>query len=226
MTNIRRALEAAGAGGETQALWAWGRNTSGELGLGNKTTYSSPKQVGNVGDWSATDFFNISSAYKHTLAIKPDGTLWAWGDGNDGKLGNGSQADVSSPVQIGALTDWSVVSAGSNHSLAIKTDGTFWAWGQGAQGRLGLGNTTSYSSPVQVGALTNWASMSAGPLGAANHCFGIKTDGTLWAWGYNTNGKLGLGNTTNYSSPKQVGALTTWIDITAGRYFKLAVTDG
>jgi alpha-tubulin suppressor-like RCC1 family protein len=95
--------------------------------------------------------------------------------------------------------------------LAVKSDGTLWSWttpygGSPTHGQLGLGNTTNYFSPKQVGALTNWKM----PARVDTSSSAIKTDGTLWTWGYNASGQLGLGNTTNYSSPKQVGALTNW----------------
>jgi alpha-tubulin suppressor-like RCC1 family protein len=123
-------------------------------------------------------------------------------------------------VQIGALTTWSKVAGGINFSLAIKTDGTLWSWGYNGSGPLGLNNQTDYSSPVQVGALTTWVSVSASTryVSAA-----IKTDGTLWTWGSNSYGSLGLGNKTSYSSPKQVGALTNWLQAAAGGYHIAAI---
>jgi len=181
-------------------LWAWGASTDGQSGLGNTTSYSSPKQVG------ALTWAEVSAADKSTLAIRTNGTLWAWGLGQQGVLGINSTTNRSSPTQVGSLTTWAKVSTARLSSGAIKTDGTLWTWGFNGNGQLGLGNTTSFSSPVQVGALTNWADLSMGPVSS----FAIKTDGTLWAWGYGSQGRLGLGNNTAYSSPKQVGALTNW----------------
>jgi len=232
MTNIRRALEAAAAGGSAYVLWMWGEGDMGRLGIGNTTDYSSPKQVGDAGLWATEDFLKVSMGSNHTMVVKPDGSLWGWGDANDGKMGTGNLTDVSNAVQIGALTDWGVVSAGGgNKTLAVKTDGTLWSWGSGGRGQLGLGNATAYSSPKQVGGLTNWSSnsahLSASYSASASTSFAIKTDGTLWAWGYNNKGQLGLGNTTNYSSPKQVGALTTWAFVFSGKAQSAAIkTDG
>jgi alpha-tubulin suppressor-like RCC1 family protein len=201
-------------------LWTWGSNNSfGQLGLGNTTAYSSPKQVGALTNWSKISSPNLSS-----FAVKTDGTLWSWGANTDGQLGLGNRTNYSSPKQIGALTGWLEISSGSYFSLAVKTDGTLWSWGTNDSGQLGLGNTTKYSSPKQVGALTNWLKVSAGQY---RFSAAVKTDGTLWAWGRNLLGQLGLGNTTNYSSPKQVGALTTWLAIAGGEYFCMAIrTDG
>ena len=196
-------------------LWVWGYNGYGQLGLGNTTNYSSPKQVGALTNWST-----VSAGYSHVLATKTDGTLWAWGNGANGKLGDSTTINKSSPIQIGALTNWLNVSAGYM-SLSLKTNGTLWSWGYNAQGDLGLGNTTSYSSPKQVGALTTWSKIFANNLGGGN--LAIKTDGTLWSWGVNAQGQLGLGNRTYYSSPKQVGSLTTWLTVSSGRYSTLAL---
>ena len=196
-------------------LFTWGRNVYGQLGLGNVTDYSSPKQVGASTAWSKISMGSSSSA-----AIKTDGTLWTWGANFSGVLGLGDATippvynNRSSPVQVGALTTWSQISAnGGGHMLAVKTDGTLWAWGSGYFGNLGLGNTTNYSSPKQVGALTAWSKVS----GNNNFSIALKTNGTLWTWGRNNVGQLGQNNLTNLSSPVQVGALTTWLTVSAGQ---------
>ena len=186
-------------------LWSWGFNSSGQLGLGNTTYYSSPKQVGALTNW-----LSIAAGYYFCLATKTNGTLWSWGNNLYGQLGLNNITYYSSPKQVGSLTNWSQISAGANCCLAVKTDGTLWAWGFNFHGQLGLNNTTYYSSPKQVGALTNW---SIATIRAFTFSLAIKTDGSLWSWGRNTNGQLGLGNTTPYSSPKQVGSATTWTSI-------------
>jgi len=89
------------------------------------------------------------------------GTLWTWGTGSGGRLGDGSTVTKSSPVQVGTLTTWSKVAAGRSHSVAIKTDGTLWAWGNNTNGQLGDGTVSSKSSPVQIGVLKDWANISA-----------------------------------------------------------------
>jgi alpha-tubulin suppressor-like RCC1 family protein len=183
-------------------LWAWGLNTSGQLGLGNQTSRSSPVQVGALTDWS-----KISGGYNFTSAIKTDGTLWSLGGVNSfGQLGQNDQYARSSPVQIGALTSWSIISSGS-HSLAVKTDGTLWAWGANSRGQCGQGDTTNNKfAPVQIGTGTSWSSAVAG----SGFSLAVKTDGTLWSWGVNASGQLGQGDIVNRSSPVQVGALTSW----------------
>ena len=201
-------------------MWSWGYNAQGQLGLENTTNYSSPKQIGSD-TWSS-----VSCGYDHNLAIKPNGTMWSWGQFGNGGLGlGGSFQHRSSPTQIGALTTWSKISADGSSSMAIKTDGTMWSWGNNDNGRLGLGDTTNQSSPVQIGALTTWSSVSCG--GYTGFAAAIKTDGTMWSWGYNIFGQLGLGNETNQSSPVQIGALTTWSSVSSKGYRAHAIkTDG
>lgn len=214
-------MGAAGAGGPDNKLYTWGSGSNGALGLGNTTSYSSPKQVGALNDWSIVK----GSAFRNRFhAIKTDGTLWSWGDGTNGALGLGSITSYSSPKQVGALTNWSKISNGRFFAVAIKTNNTIWSWGlNSTYGQLGLGNTTDYSSPKQIGALTNWSQVSCGD----DHAAAIKTDGTLWTWGCNYNGQLGIGTSgsaAHKSSPVQVGALTTWSKIAAGSNFCAGIT--
>jgi len=199
-------------------LWSWGRNDFGQLGLGNTTNYSSPKQIGALTYW-----LSVASGTYYSFAIKTDGTLWSWGKNTQGQLGLGNTTSYSSPKQIGALTYWYQIDGGGStaHVLATKTDGTLWSWGNNSYGELGLGNTTSYSSPKQIGALTDWLNITCGTY---NSCLATRTNGTLWSWGNGTQGILGLGNKTKYSSPKQVGSLTTWSKVSAGESWAVALT--
>jgi len=200
------------------ALWVWGRNSWGMLGLGDTTHRSSPTQVGALRNWKQV------AANFSTFGLKTDGTLWAWGYNGWGQLGLGDLTDRSSPVQVGGLTNWRQVTTDPvGTTAAVKTDGTLWTWGQNNWGQLGNGNTTNTSSPVQVGALSDWKQAAAGGYYTA----AVKTNGTLWAWGYNGLGQLGQGNGTNYSSPVQVGALTNWMQVACGYRHTIAVkTDG
>jgi len=186
-------------------MWSWGTNPQGQLGINNIVKQSSPVQIGSLSNWS-----KVSAGNQHCLAIKTDGTLWGWGSNNDGRVGVHNTVYISSPVQIGALSTWAYVSAGKIASYAIKTDGTMWSWGNNFAGALGLNSPsgTNVSSPVQIGALTNWALVSGANYRAAV----IKTDGTMWGWGSNNDGALGIGNVSPVyrSSPIQVGALTNW----------------
>lgn len=175
-------------------LWAWGSNNEGQLGDGTTVKKSSPVQVG-------TGYAAISAGGYHSLALKTDGTLWAWGNNDNGQLGNGTTVDKSSPVQIG--TGYASISAGLFHSLGIKKNSTLWAWGYNYNGQLGDGTNGvngQKTTPVQVG--TGYASISAG----GQHSLGIKTDGTLWAWGDNWLGQLGDGTEVGKITSIQVGS--------------------
>ncbi len=204
-------------------LWTWGENTDGQLGDGTTTSKSSPVQVGALTNWS-----KIATSRRHAVAIKTDGTLWAWGSNGSGELGDGTNVNKSSPMQIGAGTNWVHVKCGGvegpSYTTAIKSDGTIWSWGDGNSGRLGIGlSTGNRSSPVQIGALTNWSKLSIGE----GTSVAIKTDGTIWSWGGNGMGALGLGDAYNTTIPNQVGALTNWSKLCAGVRTSFAIkTDG
>lgn len=192
-------------------LWGWGSNFNGQIGDGTGAWRSSPVQIGALTNWAqvSTNGSEVSGNPEiATLAVKTDGTLWAWGSGYWSTLGipalTGSEYNPS-PVQVGALTNWSKVSVGDKGAWAIKTDGTLWSWGYNAQGQLGIGTTAGKSSPVQIGSRTDWVDCCMGEsLGIA-----LRSDGTLWAagWiGYINGG----GNKTLYSSsPVQIGNGTT-----------------
>jgi len=213
-------------------LWSWGYNVYGQLGDGATSTVSSPIQVGALTTW-----LKVCCGAYNTFAIKTDGTLWAWGANSGGPncagaLGQNDVIDYSSPVQIGALTDWAEIYSNARSAIAIKTDGTLWAiGGNNDLGTLGQNNTDHQSSPVQIGALTNWEKLSTGG-GRGTYCSAIKTDGTLWTWGDNNDGGLGIGESAvnpwaTVSSPIQVGSLTNWYSISIGRFQMMATkTDG
>jgi alpha-tubulin suppressor-like RCC1 family protein len=195
-------------------LWAWGTNATGVLGTGNLTTYSSPVQIGTADNWA-----KVATNAKSTAAIKADGTLWTWGASTSGVLGQGALVNRSSPVQVGSLTNWSNIWVGVNRNtmVALKTDGTLWQWGD-------LGGGVLRSSPVQVGSDTDWVTVSGGDV-----VLGIKSNGTLWAFGNNSSGQLGVGTSSpsHYSSPTQVGSLTTWAKCFTGTTTSCAIkTDG
>ncbi len=191
-----------------QQLWAWGTNDYGHLGLNNTTSYSSPKQVG--GDNWSTTFRNYTISSSGTFHIKTDGTLWVWGRNNTyGQLGlNSRTTNYSSPVQLPGTT-WSSVSGGNEWVAATKTDGTLWTWGRMYNGCLGHNDQTNRSSPVQVGSDTTWTeNISTGSY----NVFAIKTDGTLWSWGFHSYGGLGQNQgTVSISSPVQIhGGGSDW----------------
>ena len=215
-------------------LWTWGgaRNSTafryGQLGNNSINPSLSPVQtIAGGNNWKQVSA--ESGISSRTAAIKTDGTLWLWGYGSGGKLGNNSTAHVSSPVQtISGGTNWKQVSLGGNTSAAIKNDGTLWLWGTANDGALG-NNTTcftnSVSSPVQtISGGNNWKQVSGG----TRHNAAIKTDGTLWLWGFGAFGTLGNNIIESVSSPVQtVSGGTNWKQVSAGEYNTAAIkTDG
>jgi alpha-tubulin suppressor-like RCC1 family protein len=188
-------------------LWLAGYNTNGELGQSNTSSSNVFTKVGLL-SWS-----QVSMGVTNTLAIRNDGTLWAWGDNFAGGLGDGTTINKSSPVQVAG--SWINAVAGNGQSYGIKSDKTLWAWGQGNKYQLGNNLTTNRSNPVQIAG--SWNSITAHSEGA----FGVRaTDGYLYSWGGNTYGQLGLSDTVTRSSPVQVGANSpipgVWTYMTAG----------
>ena len=172
-------------------LWAWGKNTYGQIGQNNTTSYSSPKQI------PGTTWKRVSGGRDVAIATKTDGTLWAWGDNGNGQLGDNSAIRKSSPVQVGSDTDWDWPVAGGYGSGAVKTDGTFWTWGNNDDYMLGHNDKTQRSSPVQIGSNVIHAEMSKEQLYFVSGSTGRSC-------GKNNEGCLGHNNQTNYSSPKQI----------------------
>jgi alpha-tubulin suppressor-like RCC1 family protein len=193
------------------SAWAWGRNY-GRLGDLTTTIRSSPVSV--VGEF--TDWCQVSASDSHSMGLRTVGSLWSWGANGEGRLGDNTTANRSSPVSVvGGFTDWCQARAGSNMSLGLRSSGSLWAWGGGSQGQLGNNGSTSVSSPVSVvGGFANWCGLAAGN----NFSLGITTAGQLWSWGLNTAGSLGDNTTTNRSSPVSVvGGITSWCQISAGK---------
>ena len=192
-------------------LWCWGENTNGQLGDNTITKKSSPVQTIAFG----TNWKQVACGDSFTAAIKTDGTLWMWGIGGNGQLGENKISGSASPVQTFAFgSNWKQVSCGYRHTAAVKADGTLWCWGENTSGQLGDNTVTKRSSPVQTVAFgTNWKQVSCG----YRHTAAVKTDGTLWCWG--TAGLLGDNTAVgNRSSPVQtVTYATNWKQVSCGR---------
>jgi alpha-tubulin suppressor-like RCC1 family protein len=207
-------------------LWSWGASESGQLGTGD-TTYDSlePSPVGTDANW-----VRVSAGYNHSMGLKTDGTLWAWGL-NDyyGLLGLGDTLNRNTPSQVGTQSDWSAVAAGYVHTIAIKTNRTIWIWGYNMFGELGFGSTgMTIDTPSQIGTNSDWSTVAAGGYEDADYTMrsysiSIKTNGALWAWGHNRYGQLGLGGITNRITPSPVGSDTDWSVISNGAYHTLGL---
>jgi alpha-tubulin suppressor-like RCC1 family protein/endonuclease I len=208
-------------------VWAWGWNSNGQLGNGtfSNSATTGPVQVGNLTGISA-----ISTLGDHTLALKlPEGTVWSWGQNDQGQLGDGSTTDRSLPVLVTGLSDVKAVAAGWGHSLAVKNNGTVWAWGSNSNGQLGNGAGGNYGdiaeTPTQVTGLTDVIAVAAGD----GHSLALKRDGTVWSWGDNSFGELGIGSVgfTPVKTPVRVPELEGVAAISAGLFFSTAVkSDG
>ena len=202
---------------QTFSLFRWGTGNQGLLGISDELARSSPVQVGPNTNWAYMTRGYTGSDANMTGGVKTDGTLWMWGSGNYGQLGtnqSGGPSQRSSPMQIGTETTWDkAVTTAAYVGAATKTDGTLWTWGSNSySGTLGLNQSTptSLSSPTQVPG--SWGTGEYKLVGGNYNMFAIKGDGTLWSWGHQNAGQLGLNlaSKVQRSSPMQVGTDTTW----------------
>jgi alpha-tubulin suppressor-like RCC1 family protein len=197
-------------------LWAWGSNSNGQVGDGTTTPRLTPVRVPGLTDVVAA----VAGTGNFSLAVREDGTVWAWGANTQGQLGNGTTTQRLTPGQVPGLTDVVSVAAGQGFSLALRGDGTVWAWGANASGELGDGTTTRRLTPVRVTGLSDVVTLAA----SHNHAVALRGDGTVWAWGLNSSGQLGDGTTTRRLTPVRVTGLTDVVGVSAGTgTFSLAV---
>lgn len=191
-------------------LWGWGSNNNGYLGNGAISSYqaASPVQIGTATDWNHI----AGNDGRHCLAIKTNGTLWAWGRNHAGQIGDGTTTDRYTPVQIGTATDWKWIDGGSRLSFALKTNNTLWAWGF-----CNSGFSLNSNQPFQIGADSNWKTVSVKKYEGAQYVLMTKTNGTLWGWGGDDYQQLGNGTgNVDFNSPTQIGTDSDWVDASAG----------
>ncbi len=157
--------------------------------------------MGTATNWKEANLF-----YLHAVAVKTDGTLWAWGQNSDGELGDGTIITRTAPTQIGTATNWLTANSGFHFSLGIKTNGTLWAWGDNSFGKLGDGTLINKLSPIQIGTATNWKSIDLG----YSHSIATKTNANnLSTWGWNGYGQLADNSTNDSSIPLTIACPTT-----------------
>lgn len=210
---IRGSSGGIGAGSTAGNLWAWGTNLYGQVGDGTTTTRNSPVAIGATGGvWSA-----VACGAWHTLALKTDGTLWWWGN-----YLPFSFFAVTTPTQIGSSGGWAAISAVQNTSFAIRTDGSLWSWGANTYGLRGIGDTNSNIpidlTPTRIGTDNDWARLGT-PVdyGLRPRQFAIKTDNSLWGWGYNGQGSLGVANSFTKSSGFAQTTTNQFVDVLGNR---------
>jgi alpha-tubulin suppressor-like RCC1 family protein len=212
----------AGGNGHSLALtqdglvWGWGSYYTGERLVGNTTPNGISLAQGISG------IVAIAAGNAHSLFLKNDGTLWASGANESGEVGDGTNTNRLTAVQVVGLPKIVAIAAGSADSFAIDASGNIWAWGANNSGELGDGTTTNRSVPVKLGVISNVTKIS--PSGASDgHTLALDGDGNVWAWGYNANGQIGDGTTVNALTPTQVKSISGAVDIAAGWYHSLAL---
>lgn len=182
-------------------MWGWGQSDYGLLGNGTGQDSFIPIQIGTSTNWK-----QVSAGTYHCLAIQNNGSLWAWGY-NQGCFGNGTVMSSQIPIQIGTQTNWLEVSGGNAFTTAIKTDGSLWVAGTNSSGEHGNGTNEGYSNTfLRIGTANNWSKVYSGWASI----LAIKNNGTLWAWGTNFSGNLGIGTNSNAYTPTQVGTSNQW----------------
>lgn len=207
-------------------LWGWGVNSN--LGIGSGGILTSPTQIGTDNEWGAIAPSVGQEA--HTLGLWPyNGSLLAWGVNAAGQLGLGYDTPYPGEILTPTSTqiyNWVAIAAGGTHSVGLKADGTLWTWGSSYYGQLGngddfteSGNLAKRNTPIKMAGNYTWKSIAAGFL----HTVVVKSDGTLWACGYNYYGQLGDGTNANKNRLTQIGTATTWVSVAAGQYHTLAV---
>jgi alpha-tubulin suppressor-like RCC1 family protein/subtilisin family serine protease len=194
-------------------VWAWGANGSGVLGDGTYTNRTAPVQVSGPNGVKLSGVTDVAAGSGHSLAVKGDGTVWAWGTNYYGRLGDGTSTDRLTPVKVSGLSGVTDVWAGSYHSLALKADGTVWAWGWNGYGQVGSSGEYVQTTPVQVSGISSVTDVSAGSY----HSLALKDNGTVWTWGA-TDGSA------DRMIPRQVGGLSGITDVAGGWEHSLAVS--
>jgi len=193
-------------------LWAWGINSTGQVGNGSNATVYTPVKV-------LDDVATIGAGYTHSLAVKTDGTLWTWGNNASGQLGLGDTSNRNTPTQVESIGVVSQVSGGVSSSYAIRHNGRVFSWGANAQGELGHGDTTQRTAPAQIAGLGSGT--SGGPVrqvvGAAYGAAALMGDGTVRAWGVNNVGQLGGATSDpNSMTPVQIPGVDHQVAIAGG----------
>jgi alpha-tubulin suppressor-like RCC1 family protein len=213
----------------TGSVLGFGDNGMGQIGVNSASQDSLLPQEINSPNLPASSIVDIQASNLQTYLLKNDGTVWAFGVGTSGRLGNGTNISSTTPVQVSGLTNVTKISsnASAGHALALKNDGTVWAWGAGYYGQLGNGSNSESNVPVQVtdtstNPITNVVDIEAGYLSSGV----IKNDGSAWTWGYNQNGLLGIGPLGNQTRATQVTAISNVTKLGITRTHAIFISGG
>ena len=196
-------------------VWAWGDNGQGQLGNGTTTKSATPLHVPGL-----TNIVAVAAGGSHSLALRADGTVWAWGSNFSGQLGDGTQDRRLVPVRVLGLSNVVAIDTRNYTSYAVRADGTVWAWGNNGNGQAGLDTVIYYlTSPVMVPGLSRVVSVAAGSV----HALALRADGSVWSWGGNFYGQLGLGMLSPTELPHPVPGVSSAVAVAAGEQHSLAL---
>jgi alpha-tubulin suppressor-like RCC1 family protein len=196
-------------------VWAWGSNGRGELGDGTMTDRSTRVQVSGL-----SDVAQVAVGFTFSLAVRRDGTVWAWGANDLGQLGDGTRAQRSTPVQVPGLSGVTQIAAGLSAGYAVLPDGGVASWGSDSHGQLGDGEASdAVKPPTRIPNVTGVTQVGAGDLSALAR----KSDGTVLAWGANSEGELGDGTRTQRPTPQPVPGLAGITQVSGGGDYSVAL---
>jgi alpha-tubulin suppressor-like RCC1 family protein len=204
-------------------LSCWGSNAASQLGTGDSNGRREPSVVGRDNDW-----LDVAAAARHSCGLRAPGMLFCWGDNNQGQLGLGGMAGTrlrSSPMRVGTFDDFTKVSCAGESCCALRDGGALYCWGSNTDGNAGVNRTANgpVVAPTQVTANGDFTSVS---VGAAHSC-AIRGDGTLWCWGRNNDGELGLGSArVAQRQPVRVGSANDWTSVSAGQQHTCGIRRG
>lgn len=212
---------------DSTVLSLGGYNVFGQMGNGTMINSGCMCQMTPVQVSGLNRVIEVAGGGYHNLALKADGTIWAWGANFAGQLGNGTITSTQCacepiPVPVSGINNVISISAGYSHSMALRADGTVWTWGRNHVGQLGIGTLSDQTQPMQVLGLSDVVSIDCSQNDAS---FAVKSDGTVWAWGANVHGQLGDSSTVGFRPlPVKVYGLTNIVSVKGGWYHTIALS--
>lgn len=205
-------------------LLAWGENSEGQLGICDVHNRLLAELVDPTDEPVDLPWLDVAGGSRHTCAIAEDGSMWCWGTNVHGQLGLGNTINQTMPTRVGVDDDFVQVTLGGLHTCALRANGTLWCWGANPAGQLGLGESTAEEhAPRQVGTDTTWTHIVA----RARFVCGLHQDHSLWCWGDDSNGQIGIDSVVDQRTPQRVGAERSWVAVGTGTRHACAIdTDG